>query len=204
MLNDKGLLVRHYTQNIDTLERIAGIPDEKIVEAHGTFYTNHCLECRKEYSMEWMKGTLIVLNKIFEIKFYLFFVFIEKIFKDVIPTCIECNRLVKPDIVFFGEDLPPKFYELPLKDFKKCDLLIIMGTSLEVQPFASLINRVNNNCVRLLINRELVGETGSSLKSFLFNDGLQFNQPENKRDVCWLGDCDDGIENLAQKLGLEV
>lgn len=123
----------------------------------------------------------------------------------MIPTCTECNRLVKPDIVFFGEDLPAKFYELPAIDFKNCDLLIILGTSLEVQPFASLINRVNNSCVRLLINREAVGESaGGSLKSLLFNDGLQFNQPDNKRDVCWLGDCDDGIENLARELGLEV
>lgn len=80
-----------------------------------------------------------------------------------------------------------------------------MGTSLEVQPFASLTSRVNKSCVRLLINREAVGENDcGSIKSFLFNDGLKFNQPDNKRDVCWLGDCDDGIENLAQELGLEV
>lgn len=43
LLHEKGLLLRHYTQNIDTLERIAGIPDDKLVEAHGTFFTNHCL-----------------------------------------------------------------------------------------------------------------------------------------------------------------
>ena len=40
--------------------------------------------------------------------------------------------LVKPDIVFFGEDLPPRFHSLQLPDFAKCDLLIVMGTSLEV------------------------------------------------------------------------
>lgn len=40
--------------------------------------------------------------------------------------------LVKPDIVFFGEDLPRRFHTLQLPDFAKCDLLIIMGTSLEV------------------------------------------------------------------------
>ena len=40
--------------------------------------------------------------------------------------------LVKPDIVFFGEDLPQRFHSLQLPDFTKCDLLIIMGTSLEV------------------------------------------------------------------------
>lgn len=56
MLHEKGLLLRHYTQNIDTLERIAGIPEHKLVEAHGTFYTNHCLKCNREYSMQWAKG----------------------------------------------------------------------------------------------------------------------------------------------------
>lgn len=183
MLHERGLLLRHYTQNIDTLERIAGIPDEKLVEAHGTFHTNHCLGCKKPYSMEWMK---------------------EQIFKDIVPTCEECNSFVKPDIVFFGEDLPDKFYQLPDKDFEKCDLLIIMGTSLEVQPFASLVDRVNPNCVRLLINREAVGNKLTALRSYIFSEGLHFHTPGNKRDVCWLGDCDDGINFLAEELGLKV
>ena len=39
---------------------------------------------------------------------------------------------MKPDIVFFGEDLPQRFHSLQLRDFSKCDLLLIMGTSLEV------------------------------------------------------------------------
>ena len=43
-------------QNIDTLERVAGLPQEKLVEAHGTFHTSHCLECGAEYSLPWMKG----------------------------------------------------------------------------------------------------------------------------------------------------
>jgi NAD-dependent SIR2 family protein deacetylase len=43
-------------QNIDTLERVAGLPAEKIVEAHGTFHTSHCLECKHEYTVDWMKG----------------------------------------------------------------------------------------------------------------------------------------------------
>ena len=41
--------------------------------------------------------------------------------------------LVKPDIVFFGEDLPDRFHSLQRQDFLKCDLLIVMGTSLEVR-----------------------------------------------------------------------
>jgi NAD-dependent deacetylase sirtuin 2 len=49
---------RHYTQNIDTLERLAGICDDKLVEAHGTFHTAHCIDpsCKAEYSQQWMEG----------------------------------------------------------------------------------------------------------------------------------------------------
>jgi len=45
-------------QNIDTLERVAGLEGEDLIEAHGTFYTSHCVSfcCRKEYNLDWMKG----------------------------------------------------------------------------------------------------------------------------------------------------
>eukprot|EP00966_Prymnesium_polylepis_P171630 3968264-Prymnesium_polylepis.1 len=58
------------------------------------------------------------------------------------------------DIVFFGEQLPERFFSLASSDFPDCDLLIVMGTSLKVQPFASLTSRVAPNVPRLLINRE--------------------------------------------------
>jgi len=67
-------------------------------------------------------------------------------------------KLVKPDITFFGEDLPPDFYSNYKNDFEKCDLLIVMGTSLQVEPFSHLHSIVNENCPRILINRELVGD----------------------------------------------
>lgn len=56
------MLLRHYTQNIDTLERVAGVPDEKLVEAHGTFNKGHCLACRKSYTQDWMKGASVINN----------------------------------------------------------------------------------------------------------------------------------------------
>lgn len=60
----------------------------------------------------------------------------------VIPKCEECNEgVVKPDIVFFGEMLPERFHFLADRDFAQADLLIIMGSSLVVQPFASLVDR---------------------------------------------------------------
>ena len=62
LLCEKGLLLRHYTQNVDTLERVAGLPQEKLVEAHGTFYTSRCLECKAPHEFEWMKGNFLKIN----------------------------------------------------------------------------------------------------------------------------------------------
>ena len=180
MLEEKGLLLRHFTQNIDTLERVAGISDEKIVEAHGAFHTGHCIRCRKEYSQDWIK---------------------DLIFKDEIPTCLlaDCGGFVKPDIVFFGEGLPEKFVKCTESDFKNCDLLIIMGTSLTVQPFASLINEVGMNVPRVLINMEKVGIVSDP--NIIGDTGMMFDSPKNFRDVAILGPCDDGCLSLADKLG---
>lgn len=138
LLSEKGLLLRHYTQNIDTLEHVAGIPSDKIVEAHGTFHLGHCLQCRKEYSQEWMKGELWLCIFLW-LKILAFSP--EKIFKDLVPICEDCPGVVKPDIVFFGENLPEKFHNNMLTDFPQCDVLIILGSSLVVQPFAALIDR---------------------------------------------------------------
>lgn len=44
------------SQNIDALESLAGVPDEEIIAAHGTFMTSHCINCNKSFSESWMKG----------------------------------------------------------------------------------------------------------------------------------------------------
>jgi len=183
LLWEKGLLLRHYTQNIDTLERIAGLPSDKLVEAHGTFHTGHCLKCRAPYTFPWMK---------------------EKIVEGTIPKCEECNEgVVKPDIVFFGEMLPERFQELADRDFVQADLLIIMGSSLVVQPFASLVDRVRTTCPRLLINKEKVGMQDRLSRFLGLRQGLVFDtkSAHGGRDVAWLGDCDTGCQLLADKLG---
>uniref|UniRef100_A0A8C6PEK0 NAD-dependent protein deacetylase n=1 Tax=Nothobranchius furzeri TaxID=105023 RepID=A0A8C6PEK0_NOTFU len=170
MLKDQGLLRRCYTQNIDTLERVAGLQGEDLIEAHGTFYTSHCVSfcCRKEYTLDWMK---------------------EKIFADAIPKCEKCGSLVKP--VF-------------LPDFPRCDLLIVMGTSLQVQPFASLVSRVPKSCPRLLINMEKAGEAGPMLGLLGFGGGMDFDSDKAYRDVAHISTCDDGCLALAELLGWKV
>ncbi|XP_046579138.1 NAD-dependent deacetylase sir2A-like isoform X2 [Haliotis rubra] len=137
LLHDKGMLLRMYTQNIDGLERLAGIPPTKLVEAHGTFATATCVICSQKYKGDDIK---------------------DKIFDDKIPRCkrTACPGIVKPDIVFFGEELPKRFYYY-LKDMLQTDMVLVMGTSLEVQPFAGIIDNVRWNIPRILFNRNAVG-----------------------------------------------
>jgi NAD+-dependent protein deacetylase sirtuin 2 len=101
--------------------------------------------------------------------------------------------------------LPSNFWKHML-DFPKCDLLIIMGTSLVVQPFAGLAGKVSSNCPRLLINRDKVGNP-NMLGSFLTNIlGLNPDfdtDGENLRDVWFEGDCDEGCLQLAKLIGWE-
>lgn len=182
LLKDKGLLGRCYTQNIDTLERGAGLEGEDLIEAHGTFYTSHCVSvcCQKEYNLDWMK---------------------EKIFTNDIPKCDKCSSLVKPDIVFFGESLPVRFFTSIKMDFPRCDLLIVMGTSLQVQPFASLVSRVSKGCPRLLINMEKAGQVDPMLGMLGFGGGMDFDSDKAYRDVAHISTCDEGCLALADLLG---
>jgi NAD-dependent protein deacetylase SIR2 len=100
-----------------------------------------------------------------------------------VPHCSTCNGLVKPDIVFFGESLPKRFFD-NLMAPAEADLVIVMGTSLTVMPFASLPSRVSEHTPRLLVNMELAGTFGS--------------RPD---DVIMLGDCDTSIRKLAAACG---
>jgi NAD-dependent histone deacetylase SIR2 len=164
LLYQKGRLLKLFTQNIDCLEREAGVPEELIVEAHGSFASQHCIDCKSYYPHDLMK---------------------QVVEKGGVPHCQtpECNGLVKPDIVFFGEALPEAFHMNRMLP-GAADLCIVMGTSLKVQPFASLPSFCQNETPRLLINMERVGGLGSRAD-----------------DVLLLGDCDEGVRKLAGALG---
>lgn len=164
LLAKKNLLRMLFTQNIDCLERQAGVPGELIVEAHGSFATQRCIECKTPFPDDKMK---------------------EYVFQGEVPRCVDkkCDGLVKPDIVFFGEQLPEQFHKnrhVPSYG----DLALVMGTSLTVQPFASLPDMVKDETPRVLFNLERVGSLGS--------------RPD---DVLVLGDCDSGVRKLADELG---
>ena len=120
----------------------------------------------------------------------------EMIAKDKVPTiCKKCKSLVKPDIVFFGESLPDRFSRCVDKDFGKCDMLIVMGTSLQVHPFASLVEAVNRDCPVLLINME-------NSAPWMFRLPLPKNEFKGiNRKVFWKGDCDTGCKKLESLMG---
>ncbi|KAK1887362.1 NAD-dependent protein deacetylase sirtuin-3 mitochondrial [Dissostichus eleginoides] len=165
MLHHKGLLLRVYTQNIDGLEKLCGIPDDKLVEAHGSFATAACHLCYTAYPAEEAK---------------------QAIMNDEVPICTFCAATVKPDVVFFGEDLPQKYF-LNTQDFPKADLLIIMGTSLQIEPFASLVNTVRSTVPRLLLNRNAVGPFEKV--------------PLRRADHMELGDLEETVRRFAEMLG---
>ena len=75
--------------------------------------------------------------------------------------CPKCGGWVKPNIVFFGEQLPQRFFDEAEMDCTFCDLLICIGTSLEVYPFAGIVDAPNHSTPRLLINYDLVGSFGA-------------------------------------------
>jgi NAD-dependent histone deacetylase SIR2 len=164
LLHRKGLLLKHFTQNIDCLDREAGVPGDKVVEAHGSFATQRCIECKTEFPDQEMR---------------------EHVAEKKIPHCVrmECDGLVKPDIVFFGEPLPTEFF-MNRGLVAQADLVIVLGSSLTVQPFASLPSMASEGTPRLLVNLEQVGSLG-----------------HRSDDVLLLGHCDDGIKKLAESLG---
>ncbi|GAA6002370.1 hypothetical protein JCM10207_001086 [Rhodosporidiobolus poonsookiae] len=184
LLQDKGVLKGVWTQNIDTLERIAGIEDDYIVEAHGSFAQATCLHCGKKYSQEDIK---------------------PRILAGEVVRCKErgCDgrkaALIKPDIVFFGEGLPDRFFDR-LSHFQSCDLLIVIGTSLTVGPFNTLLHRVPASTPRVLLNLEVVGEAeGPREQGFDFTGWT--GKPGGVRDVKWLGKSDEGVEELCRLVG---
>ncbi|GAP87157.2 putative NAD-dependent histone deacetylase SIR2 [Rosellinia necatrix] len=164
LLAKRNLLRMLFTQNIDCLERAAGVPPELIVEAHGSFATQRCVDCKRPYPDAEMRKCVESAS---------------------LPICVRdgCFGYVKPDIVFFGEQLPNAFFENATVP-QEADLVIVIGTSLTVHPFAGLPRLARDSVPRLLFNMERVGDFGTRAD-----------------DVLCLGECDDGIRQLADELG---
>lgn len=206
MLQDKGKLLRNYTQNIDNLESYAGIKAEKLVQCHGSFATASCITCHWQLPGE----------KIFD--------HIRKLELPLCPYCYQKRReyfpleledengsdneydnqirnnqtskssiagtvlksygVLKPDITFFGEALPSKFHKTIREDVLECDLLICIGTSLKVAPVSEIVNMIPAHVPQVLINKDPVKHA--------------------EFDLNLLGFCDDIAALIAQKSNWDI
>ena len=182
LLHEKNMLTRVYTQNIDMLERMAGIPQDNICECHGTLASASCGKCKRDCDG---------------------YQTIRSIRRGERPVCEKCSGPLKPDIVFFGEKMPRQVLEqikMDMPDMRKCDLLIVAGTSLAVQPFASFIDAVPRATPRVFINRDI---DGSGRRGEYDDPGGQhmWGKCGNYRDVLLRGDSDRVVTKLCRELG---
>jgi NAD-dependent deacetylase len=115
-LHHLGKLDCVITQNIDSLHQKAGVPEEKVFELHGNMQWVVCLSCGRRFPMPE------VLQRI----------------RDgmEVPDCPDCRGILKPDAVFFGEALPEKTLREAIRRAQKCDLIIVIGSTLVIYPAA--------------------------------------------------------------------
>ena len=118
-LEKKGKLTAVVTQNIDGLHQLAG--SKTVFELHGSVKRNYCSLCREKYPHDHIldsKG---------------------------IPRCNKCGGIIRPDVVLYGEGLDNNTFLQAELHIERADVLIVGGTSLVVQPAASLINAYRGN-----------------------------------------------------------
>ncbi len=130
-LEARGYVKCIITQNIDNLHRKAG--SQRVLEVHGNYTRGLCIGCKKTYTIQ----------EIF-----------QKVERHGVPLCDECNSLLKPDVVLFGELLTPDF-DHALDETERCDCMIVLGTSLEVYPIAGLVPQAKLKGAQIaIINRD--------------------------------------------------
>lgn len=127
-MEEMGYIKAVITQNVDNLHRKAG--SKKVIEFHGNFTKMSCIKCRRKYGYEEIK-----LNEL--------------------PPKCDCNGIIKPDIIFFGEEIPKYALHEAFQLANKCDLFITIGTSCEVYPASELPLIAKRNGAKIIeINRE--------------------------------------------------
>ena len=116
------------TQNVDGLHPMAGT--RNLLELHGNIQRVRCSEC-EEFAETWDEDS------------------------ESVPRCEECNGLLRPDVVWFGESLPRDQLDRAVEAARACDIFFSIGTSGVVQPAASLAYAAKNNGAILIeINAE--------------------------------------------------
>ncbi len=180
-------LTRIYTQNIDGLDhQCTKIPRDKIVNVHGTISDSSCEVCGTDVDFDDF------CDKVKQSIKDLYGVDKDAPSASTPIHCENCGRAtVKPKTVLFGSSLPSEFFDCAEEDLPNVDLLIIAGTSLVVSPSNSLVYRANEDCMRMVVNIDMVGE----------ELGINYGQNGRTRDYFAEGSCEDIFLQLIQHLG---
>ena len=136
-LEKQGKLKAIITQNIDNLHQEAG--SKCVIELHGSVFRNYCMDCGKKFNIEYIAA------------------------QEGVPHCDRCGGIVRPDIVLYEENLEHENVDNAIKAVKKCDLMIIAGTSLTVYPAATFAQFLKHDRI-VIINKS---STYMDLKALL-------------------------------------
>ena len=119
------------TQNIDNLHQKSGIPEEMVIELHGTMKWVDCLECGRRYPREEIQVRLEAGIKV--------------------PRCDDCNGILKQATISFGQPMPEKETREAERRAASCDLFLVAGSSLVVNPAAQMPLIAKGNGAKLVI-----------------------------------------------------
>ncbi|MFI8826223.1 SIR2 family NAD-dependent protein deacylase [Streptomyces sp. NPDC053431] len=126
-----GHALRVLTQNVDGLHQAAGVPERKVLELHGSARSVVCTACHARSSMAE------ALRRVRA--------------GEPDPACSECGGILKPATVMFGQNLDPQVLAQAMSIAKATEVFIAVGTSLQVQPAASLAGIAAEHGARLII-----------------------------------------------------
>jgi NAD-dependent deacetylase len=130
-LQNAGYISTIITQNIDGLHTRAGA--KNVLEVHGSLDTLTCTNCYRQFS-----SSMILYDYINHC---------------AVPHCQVCGSILKPDIILYEEQLPIKTWLKAEETCKSCELLLVIGTSLEVMPSAKLpIQALDHGAGLIIIN----------------------------------------------------
>ena len=176
-LQEKGLLLRNWTENLDNLEKVCGIRDDKLVEFYGSFLRWKCENkaCETTYDLLWLKERLEMFQ---------------------FPNCSKCFQKTFPDIRFYHECSNSIIRQADV-DASNCDLLIVIGSDLLMAPFCEIPKHVPWDVPRLIIHDKTIENDDDVMDLNVYFD---FDSENAYRDVLWEGNTDLGILSLCSYL----
>lgn len=136
-MEQAGKLTALVTQNIDGLHKQAG--SRNVFELHGSIYENFCMGCGRRFPLSFIMNT------------------------SGVPHCPDCGDVVRPEVTLYGEPPDPYFMTGACREISNCDMLIVAGTSLQVEPAASCLEYYRGKHLAVINRDETPADARASL-----------------------------------------